>query len=64
MSDYRWVLQDEAGNEIRVTDPWPTKEEAEAWMGSAWEDLVAEGGAFVALRSGDEQVYRMSLAEA
>lgn len=64
MSDYRWVLQDEAGKEIRVTDPWPTQEEAEAWMGAAWEDLVAEGGAYVSLRSGDEQIYRMSLAEA
>jgi hypothetical protein len=64
MSDFRWVLQDEKGTEIRVSDAFDTQEAAEAWMGTAWQELVAEGGAYVVLRSGEESLYRMSLAEA
>jgi len=64
VSEFRWVLQDESGNEIRTTEAWATKEEAEAWIGAKWQELVDEGGAFVSLREDDEQVYRMSLAEA
>jgi hypothetical protein len=64
MSDYQWVLQDEGGTEIRRTVSFPTQADAETWMGSVWQGLVEEGGAFVVLVTGEETVYRMSLAEA
>lgn len=64
MSDFRWVLQGAEGGEIRTTDPFPTQEEAESWMGSTWQGLLEEGGAFVVLLSDEDTVYRMSLAEA
>ncbi|MEA2497933.1 MAG: competence protein ComEC [Actinomycetota bacterium] len=64
VSDHQWVLQDADGKELRATETWPTQAEAEAWMGTAWQELADEGAAFVVLRAGSETVYRMSLAEA
>jgi competence protein ComEC len=64
MSEYVWVVQDEAGKELRTTETFPSQAEAESWMGSVWSGLADEGGAFVVLKTGDETVYRMSLAEA
>ena len=64
VSDAYWVLQDSEGKEIRTTETWSSQADAEAWMGKAWQELSDEGAAFVVLRSGDETIYRMSLAEA
>jgi hypothetical protein len=64
MSEYRWVLQGADGGEIRKSETFPSQEDAESWMGSSWQSLLEEGGAFVVLLDGDETVYRMSLAEA
>ena len=64
MSSFAWIVQSEAGEDLRTVEPFDTKEEAEAWMGREWQTLVDEGGGFVVLTSGDETLYRMSLAEA
>ena len=61
---YAWVVQDGTGADIRTSESFATQADAEAWMGGAWEDLAAGGGAFVVLTSDDETIYRMSLAEA
>lgn len=63
MSEHVWVLLDPEGNEMRSTESFASKEEAEAWMGAEWAALLEEGAEYVSLRSGDEQVYRMGLRE-
>lgn len=63
MAEFTWVLLDPSGNEIRATDAFPSKEAAEAWMGSDWEALLDEGAEFVSLREDGEQVYKMGLGE-
>ncbi|MGH2752979.1 MAG: hypothetical protein ACRDLB_00970 [Actinomycetota bacterium] len=63
MSSFTWTLLDASGNEMRSTEPFTTKEEAEAWMGAEWASLLDEGAEFVSLRSDDRQIYRMGLRE-
>jgi hypothetical protein len=63
MPDFTWTLQDGDGKDLRTSDAFPTKEEAEAWMGAEWSALRAEGGEYVLLREGDDIVYRMGLSE-
>jgi len=63
MADFTWTLQDSSGRDLRTSDAFSTKEEAEAWMGAEWSALRAEGGEFVLLKHGDEVVYRMGLSE-
>ena len=59
---WRWVLLDEAGNELRATQGFSSRADAEQWLSGAWSGLADEGAASVSLRSGDEEVYEMSLA--
>jgi hypothetical protein len=59
-----WVLLDAAGNEMRSTDEFAGKDEAEAWMGREWESLLSEGAEHVSLREDGQQHYRMGLREA
>lgn len=63
MATFVWVLLDGEGNEMRPSQEFASKEEAEAWMGSEWASLLGEGAEFVSLRSDGEQVYRMGLRE-
>jgi hypothetical protein len=63
MDDFGWILHDEAGRDLRSTESFPSKEEAEAWMGAHWSELLDEGAESVTLRSGDESLYRMGLRE-
>jgi len=63
MSDFTWTLQDEQGDDLRTTEVFATKEDAEAWMGAEWSALRTEGGEYVVLKEGDEVVYRMGLSE-
>jgi hypothetical protein len=63
MDDFAWVLHDEAGNDLRSTQSFASKEEAEAWMGDHWSELLDEGAEAVTLRRGDESLYRMGLRE-
>jgi hypothetical protein len=63
MADFTWTLQDSDGKDLRTSDAFTTKEEAEAWMGAEWSALRAEGGEYVLLKEGDDVVYRMGLSE-
>jgi hypothetical protein len=63
MDDFAWILHDEAGHDLRSTESFPSKEEAEAWMGAHWSELLDEGAESVTLRQGDGSLYRMGLRE-
>lgn len=63
MTDFTWTVQDAAGTDLRSTQGFSTKEEAEAWMGAEWSALRDEGGEFVVLKEGDDLVYRMGLSD-
>jgi hypothetical protein len=64
-----WRLIAAGGPEDRLSDGFHSRADAEAWLGTAWEDLFAEGIEEVELleRTGegreDRSLYRMSLAE-
>lgn len=61
MSVYSWVLIDASNQEMRSSEPFATKEEAEAWMGREWAILLDEGAEHVSLREDGRQLYRMGL---
>jgi hypothetical protein len=63
MADFTWTLQGSDGKDLRTSEAFTTKEEAEAWMGAEWSALRAEGGEYVLLKEGDDVVYRMGLSE-
>ena len=63
MADFTWTLQDSEGKDLRTSEAFTTKEEAEAWMGDEWSALRDEGGEYVLLKEGDAVVYRMGLSE-
>jgi len=63
MADFTWTLQDGDGKDLRTSEAFSTKEEAEAWMGAEWSALRSEGGEYVLLREGANVVYRMGLSE-
>jgi hypothetical protein len=61
MSPFVWIVHDAGGRDLRTTGPFPSKEDAEAWMGAEWKALVDESGDAVSLVEDGEVVYRMSL---
>lgn len=61
MGAFKWRLRDPAGNDLRDSEGFDSKEEAEAWMGAEWSALAEEGADRVVLLDGDEVVYDMSL---
>jgi hypothetical protein len=61
MGSYTWVLHDLAGDDMRATDGFDSKEEAEAWMGKEWSALLDEGAESVSLVKDDKLLYRMGL---
>ena len=63
MADFTWTLQDSEGKDLRTSEAFTTKEEAEAWMGAEWSALRDEGGEYVLLKQGEDVVYRMGLSE-
>jgi hypothetical protein len=61
MSAFVWTLEDSDGATIRTTQTFASQEEAEAWMGTAWSELLAEGAESVSLVQDDETLYEMGL---
>lgn len=61
MTAFAWTLHDAEGTTLRTTETFDSKEEAEAWMGTSWSQLLAEGAESVSLMEGDETVYEMGL---
>jgi hypothetical protein len=64
MADYYWTLHDAQGNDLRDTERFPTKEEAESFMGAQWRALLDEGGETASLKEDGDVLYRMGLREA
>lgn len=64
MATFTWTLIDRDGNEMRTSEPFDSKDSAEAWMGAEWSALRDEGAGAVSLRADGKQLYRMSLDEA
>ena len=66
---YVWRLIPAVAGENRFSDGFAGRAEAEAWLGTAWEDLAVAGVEEVELlersdESGTERaLYRMSLAD-
>jgi competence protein ComEC len=63
MGDWHWKLHDEQGGDVRATDGFASKEEAEAWLGAEWRALADEGAGSVSLVQGDRVIYTMGLGE-
>jgi hypothetical protein len=64
MSEYRWVLHDLIGDDMRTTDGFDSKEQAEEWMGAEWASLLDEGAESVSLVKDDKMLYKMGLRPA
>lgn len=60
---FTWILHDAAGQDLRTTEPFETKDAAEAWMGSEWSALLDEGAETVSLMDDETRLYRMGLRE-
>jgi hypothetical protein len=62
---FAWAYLDEGGSEAGRSDPFPDREAAEEWMGTAWEDLLEHGHHEVELLDleRDRRVYRMGLGD-
>ena len=63
MADFVWKLHGASGEDLRDSETFASKEEAEAWMGAEWASLLEEGAESVSLVHGDETLYRMGLRE-
>ncbi|HYN36394.1 MAG TPA: hypothetical protein VEV82_05410 [Actinomycetota bacterium] len=62
MTDWNWILIDENKGELRMTERFESKAEAEQWLAANWTQLADEGAASVSLRENGEETYEMSLA--
>jgi hypothetical protein len=60
---FHWTVYDRSDVEIRQTEGFATREEAEEWMRDSWSELVAGGGARVRLEGDDGTIYDMGLEE-
>jgi hypothetical protein len=63
MNGWRWVVHDAAGSDVSSTEAFPSKDDAEAWLGAHWSELLDDGGESVTLMEGDRAEYRMGLRE-
>ena len=61
MTPFAWIVHDADGRDLRTTETFPTREEAEAWLGTEWRALADSSGDAVSLVEDGEVVYRMSL---
>jgi hypothetical protein len=60
---YFWLLLDSAGGATGESAGFSDRAAAEAWLAERWADLRESGVDEVALRDGETEVYRMSLAD-
>ena len=63
MAGYVWKLHGPAGEDLRETETFASREEAEAWMGAEWASLLEEGAETVSLVHDGDRLYRMGLRE-
>lgn len=60
MSPFAWCIEDASGGQSS-SQSFATREEAEAWLGETWSDLLERGAEEVTLMNEGEPLYRMSL---
>ena len=61
MASYTWIVHDQDGRDLKTTETFASKDEAEAWLGREWIGLAEAGGDSVSLMGDDALVYKMSL---
>lgn len=64
---WSWRYQDGQGRDVPEApegDTFPSKGDAESWLGETWRDLVAAGVEKVVLVEGDRVEYTMPLSPA
>ena len=63
---FAWDYLDADGSAIGRSETFSRREEAEAWMGDAWEELLDQGVQDVALvdLAREVRIYRMGLEQA
>ena len=64
MTELSWILHGPQGEDLRTSESFASKAEAEAWMGAEWASLRDEGAESVSLVEDGNVLYRMSLNEA
>lgn len=64
MPTFMWILHDSSGTDLRTSEAFSSKADAEAWMGTEWSNLLEEGAESVSLMEDTNALYRMSLREA
>lgn len=64
MAAFCWILHDAAGADMRSTHDFPSREDAEEWMGREWQSLLDEGAESASLVRDARVLYRMGLREA
>lgn len=62
---FGWAYLDDRGEEIGSSERFPERQQAEDWMGRAWQDLAERGVEEVVLidHERDRPIYRMGLRE-
>lgn len=65
---WSWRFADSAGEPVDVEEPvselFPSRGDAESWLGENWREIRDAGVAQVTLVSGEEPHYTMSLDDA
>ena len=61
MGGWHWIVRDSSGGELSSTEEYPSRAEAEAWMGQQWETLLEAGGESVTLVGDGKEHYTMGL---
>jgi hypothetical protein len=64
---WSWRYQDAEGQAVAAApegETFPTKGDAESWLGETWRDLLAAGVEQVVLVEGDREEYAMPLTPA
>lgn len=58
---WTWRLQDAAGSVVEagtgLESGFPSRSDAESWIGEAWQDLLEQGVEQVTLLDEDHEVY-------
>ncbi|QVQ54701.1 hypothetical protein J4H86_05605 [Spiractinospora alimapuensis] len=65
---WSWRFEDVAGEQVTVEDPvselFPSRGDAESWLGENWRALSDAGVAQVTLLDGEDARYTMKLDDA
>jgi hypothetical protein len=60
VTSFAWCIEDASGGQSS-SQSFATQEEAEAWLGETWSELLEGGAEEVSLMNEGQPLYRMSL---